>query len=80
MGEVFAGRYELLDPIGEGGMGTVWLAWDQREGVHRAAKMLRHSDAASLIRFVREQSFRIDSEHCVSPLGWSAEDLSLIHI
>lgn len=74
MGEVFAGRYELLDPIGEGGMGTVWLAWDQREGVHRAAKMLRHSDAGSLIRFIREQSFRIDSEHCVSPLGWSAED------
>jgi eukaryotic-like serine/threonine-protein kinase len=25
MGEVFAGRYELIDPIASGGMGTVWV-------------------------------------------------------
>jgi hypothetical protein len=28
MGEVFAGRYELADPIGRGGVGAVWRAWD----------------------------------------------------
>lgn len=74
MGEVFAGRYEFLEPIGHGGMGTIWLIWDTRDQVHRAAKLLRQSDAGSLVRFVREQSVRIDHEHCVTPRGWSAED------
>src|SRR5262245_60656821 len=33
-GAVVAGRYKLLDVIGEGGMGTVWLA-EQQEPVRR---------------------------------------------
>ena len=74
MGEVFAGRYEFIEPIADGGMGAVWIVWDRRDNVHRAAKQLRQSDAGALIRFVREQSVRIDHDHCVTPRGWSAED------
>ncbi|QMW65607.1 protein kinase [Mumia sp. ZJ1417] len=74
MGEVFAGRYELLEPIGSGGMGTVWLVHDRRDGVRRAAKMIRQADAALLLRFVREQSVRIDHPHTVTPRGWAGAD------
>lgn len=74
MGEVFAGRYELVDLLGEGGMGAVWRAFDHRAGCYVAAKVLRHSDAASLLRFVREQSYRISHPHVVAPRGWAGED------
>lgn len=74
MGEVFAGRYELIDLVGEGGMGTVWRVWDRATGTVVAAKVLRHSESASLLRFVREQSFRIEDEHVLTPIGWAGED------
>lgn len=74
MGEVFAGRYELVDLLATGGMGSVWRVWDRRERTYRAAKVLRQSDAASLLRFVREQSFRVEHPHVVAPLGWAGED------
>lgn len=74
MGEVFAGRYEFVDVLGHGGMGTVWRVWDLRERQYRAAKVLRQSDSASLLRFVRETATRIDHDHVVAPTGWSAED------
>ncbi len=74
MGELFAGRYELIDPIGEGGMGTVWRVWDHREERIVAAKVLRQSDAVSLLRFVREQAVRVQHPHVLTPLGWAGED------
>lgn len=74
MGEVFAGRYELLDPLGEGGMGIVWRVWDSREERMVAAKVLRQSDAVSLLRFVREQAFRVVHPHVLTPLSWAGED------
>jgi serine/threonine protein kinase len=74
VGEVFAGRYELIDVLDDGGMGTVWRVWDLRDRTYRAAKMLRQSDSTSLLRFVRETGTRIEHPHVIAPTGWSAED------
>ena len=74
MGEVFAGRYELIDLIGEGGMGTIWVALDRKTDGLVAAKVLRQSDAGTLLRFVREQSVRIHDPNVLTPLGWAGED------
>lgn len=69
-----AGRYVLIDQIGAGGMGSVWRAWDLRRRVFVAAKVLGQHDSALLLRFVREQSVRIQHPHVVAPGGWAAED------
>jgi serine/threonine protein kinase len=74
MGEVFAGRYELVDPIGHGGVGAVWRAWDHRRRQYVAAKVLQQRDAHSLLRFVREQAVRIDHPHVLAPASWAADD------
>ncbi|MGW0118886.1 serine/threonine-protein kinase [Streptomyces sp. NPDC003327] len=74
MGEVFAGRYELVDPIGRGGAGAVWRAWDHRRRRYVAAKVLLQSDAHTLLRFVREQALRIDHPHVLAPASWAADD------
>ncbi|WNI16681.1 serine/threonine-protein kinase [Actinacidiphila sp. ITFR-21] len=74
MGEVFAGRYELVDPIGRGGVGAVWRSWDHRRRRYVAAKVLQQSDAHALLRFVREQATRIDHPHVLAPASWAADD------
>ncbi|MET9807342.1 serine/threonine-protein kinase [Streptomyces halstedii] len=74
MGEVFAGRYELIDPIGRGGAGAVWRAWDHRRRRYVAAKVLLQSDAHTLLRFVREQALRIEHPHVLAPASWAADD------
>ncbi|MFD7334989.1 serine/threonine-protein kinase [Streptomyces violascens] len=74
MGEVFAGRYELVDPVGRGGAGAVWRAWDRRRRRYVAAKVLQQSDAHTLLRFVREQALRIDHPHVLAPASWAADD------
>lgn len=74
MGEVFAGRFELLSPIADGGMGSVWQVRDLRDSQVYAGKLLRQSDSASLLRFMREQGTRIHHRHVVTPLSWAGED------
>ncbi len=77
-GRDVAGRYVLHAHLGTGGMGTVWRATDRRTGEEVALKLLRggHHDpgSAALLRFVREQSVRIEHPHVLSPSGWVAED------
>lgn len=74
MGQVFGGRYELVDQIGHGGSGSVWRVWDHRESVHRAAKLLTQSDSVSLLRFIRETGHRVNHPHVLPPTGWIGED------
>lgn len=74
MGEVFAGRFELLEPIAEGGMGSVWVVRDRRDDGVYAGKVLRQSDSSSILRFMREQGTRINHAHVVTPLSWAGED------
>jgi serine/threonine protein kinase len=80
VGEVFAGRFELVDVLGRGGMGDVWRVWDLRDRTYRAAKVLRQSDSASLLRFVRESSTRVDHPHVVTPTGFWADDGRILFV
>src|SRR4051794_25861088 len=72
--EVIAGRYVLCDPIGVGGSGTVWRAYDSTRRQYCAAKLLRQRDAGELLRFAREQSVRLHHPNIVSPYAWAADD------
>lgn len=72
--ELFAGRYAFVDLLGSGGMGTVWRIWDAKRQEYAAAKLLSRSDSTSLLRFIRESSWRVEHEHVVTPTGWAAED------
>ena len=58
---VLADRYQLVEPIGQGGMGVVWRAWDPKLGRQVAIKEvllpegLTEDDAAELrLRTLRE--------------------------
>ncbi|WP_199546335.1 serine/threonine-protein kinase [Streptomyces sp. N35] len=73
-GTLFAGRYVLVDELGQGAFGLVYRAWDIREQRYVAAKMLQQSQAHNLLRFVREGARRIEHPHVLAPSGWAAAD------
>jgi serine/threonine protein kinase len=56
-GTVFAGRYEIIERIGAGGMGEVYQAIDKNLGRHVAVKILPAAfaeDKERMARFERE--------------------------
>ncbi|HEX8794739.1 MAG TPA: serine/threonine-protein kinase [Polyangiaceae bacterium] len=64
----FASRYGLGDPLGEGGMGVVRLALDQRVGREIAIKTIRRSARSEdredlVVRFLREACIQGQLEH-----------------
>lgn len=79
------GRYRLQAPIGKGGMGDVWLAWDLALRRNVALKILRSSTAASpdtVKRFEREAQAagQLRGYHVVQVFDFGASDDGLYYI
>lgn len=72
-------RFELLEQLGRGGMGTVWKARDAETGEFVALKLLHPmyvDDPDYVARFEREVEItrRIDSPFVVNTLGYGKRD------
>ncbi|HSE27342.1 MAG TPA: serine/threonine-protein kinase [Gemmatimonadales bacterium] len=79
------GRYRLQAPIGRGGMGEVWLAWDQSLRREVALKLLRVGTGAGpemVKRFEREAQAagRLQGAHVVRIFDFGASDDGLYYI
>ncbi|MBQ3809967.1 MAG: serine/threonine protein kinase [Kiritimatiellae bacterium] len=75
-GQLFANDFELLRPLGEGGMGEVWLARERPLGREVALKIMRESDGpARSERFAREARALAALDHpSILPVLRSGED------
>ncbi|HMJ12558.1 MAG TPA: protein kinase [Polyangiaceae bacterium] len=64
-GEIIAGKYELVRPLCQGGMGSVWLARNRDLDVQVAIKLIRPDLDASFVaeRFVTEARLAARIEH-----------------
>jgi serine/threonine-protein kinase len=73
------GRYRLQAPIGRGGMGEVWLAWDLSLKRNVALKLMRSEgtpDPEALLRFEREAqaASQMRVPHSVQVYDFGASD------
>jgi eukaryotic-like serine/threonine-protein kinase len=61
-------RYEIVKPIGQGGMGTLYLAWDPKLDRQLAIKVLKGDDPELRERFAREarSAARLRHPHIVT--------------
>jgi serine/threonine protein kinase len=79
-GQVIAGRYELLEEIARGGMGTVWVAQDDKLGRKVAIKVMRAQSLEAFPdareRFEREAkaAAALRSSHVVQVHDYGVED------
>ncbi|MCW8140333.1 MAG: protein kinase, partial [Planctomycetota bacterium] len=76
------GGHALLEKLGEGGMGAVWLALDPRTGARRALKVLTVVDAELRLRFAREGEAmaRVDGHPNVVRVHAAGEDRGRAYI
>jgi serine/threonine protein kinase/Tfp pilus assembly protein PilF len=83
-GTVFAGRYEVIEPLGRGGMGNVYRAFDRKIHEEIAIKFLKPEIAAEhkvLQRFSNElRTARRVSHHNVCRLHDLHEEGSVLYI
>jgi eukaryotic-like serine/threonine-protein kinase len=75
---VIGGRYVLLQQIGQGGMGAVWLARDQLLGREVAVKrigLFPGGDTPGLVRAQREATLaaRLNHPHVVAVFDFVSE-------
>jgi eukaryotic-like serine/threonine-protein kinase len=73
------GRYRLEAPVGRGGMGEVWLAWDEALSRNVALKLLRGQEnvgQATLARFEREAraASQLTNPHTIRIFDFGASD------
>jgi serine/threonine-protein kinase len=76
---ILAGRYRLIEPLGEGGMGTVWKAEHIELGSHLAIKLIDEDlvgSASALARFRQEAkaAAALSSKHVVRTFDYGVED------
>lgn len=81
-GDVLAGRYRLERPLGEGGIGEVWSAWQPGVERHVAVKFLKDRvDEVAQRRFETEAQAlgRLNHPNCVTvhDFGFSPEHQAL---
>jgi eukaryotic-like serine/threonine-protein kinase len=65
-GETLAGHYRLISPLGHGGFGEAFRAWDNTQGVPVVLKMplTKHLDRPVVLeRFLREIARLRESSH-----------------
>jgi len=78
------GRYRLQAPLGKGGMGEVWLAWDPTLRRNVALKVLcgEGTDRESVMRFEREAyaTSRLHVPHTVQIYDFGASDDGIYYI